>query len=76
VSFEKIARLLPAFRPKWTVREGASELYEAYRKTDLKLEDFEGPRYRRIDSLRGLLASKRLDDTLRWLRSEAPAARS
>ena len=66
VSFEKIARQLPAFRPKWTVREGARELYEAYKRTDLKLEDFEGPRYRRIDSLRGLLASGRLDDRLRW----------
>jgi nucleoside-diphosphate-sugar epimerase len=66
VSFEKIARQLPAFRPKWTVREGARELYEAYKRTDLKLEEFEGPRYRRIDSLRGLLASGRLDDRLRW----------
>ena len=66
VSFEKIARLLPAFRPRWTVREGARELYDAYRKTDLKLEEFEGPRYRRIDSIRGLLASGRLDASLRW----------
>src|SRR5262245_44773883 len=66
VSFEKIARRLPAFRPRWTVREGARELYEAFRRSDLKLEDFEGPRYRRIDSLRGLLGSGRLDATLRW----------
>ena len=43
VSFEKIARQVPAFRPKWTVRDGARELYEAYRKSDLRLEDFEGP---------------------------------
>jgi nucleoside-diphosphate-sugar epimerase len=74
VSFEKIARALPAFRPKWTVREGARELYEAYRRSDLKLEEFEGPKYRRIDSLRGLLASGRLDDTLRWNRTEGPGA--
>ena len=32
VSFEKIARRVPAFRPKWTVRDGARELYEAYRQ--------------------------------------------
>ncbi len=71
VSFEKIARLLPAFRPRWTVREGARELYDAYRKTDLKLEEFEGPRYRRIDSIRGLLASGRLDSSLRWTTTHA-----
>ena len=66
VDFGKIARQVPAFRPRWTVREGARELYEAYRKTDLKLEEFEGPRYRRIDCLRQLLGSGRLDPTLHW----------
>lgn len=66
VDFGKIAERVPGFRPRWTVRDGARELYEAYRKTDLKLEDFEGPRYRRIDCLRELLGSGRLDETLRW----------
>lgn len=66
VDFGKIAARLPAFRPRWTVCEGARELYEAYRKTDLKLEEFEGPRYRRIDSIRGLLESGKLDASLRW----------
>ena len=75
VSFEKIARQVPAFRPRWTVREGARELYEAYRRTDLKLEDFEGPKYRRIDSLRGLLSSGRLDGTMRWTPAPASAGR-
>ena len=68
-------RRVPAFRPKWTVRDGARELYEAYRNSDLRLEDFEGPRYRRIDSLRGLLASGRLDESLRWSASAAPERR-
>src|SRR4030095_1674109 len=66
VDFGKIAQQVPAFRPRWTVREGARELYEAYRKTDLKLDEFEGPRYRRIDCLRQLLGSGRLDPTLHW----------
>lgn len=74
VSFEKIAQRLPAFRPRWTVREGARELYAAYRRSDLKLEDFEGPKYRRIDSLRGLLSSGRLDETLHWTGSDAGRA--
>jgi len=65
VSFAKIAERVPGFRPQWTVRDGARQLYEAYRKTDLKLEEFEGPKYRRIDHIRQLLASGRLDASLR-----------
>jgi nucleoside-diphosphate-sugar epimerase len=75
VNFGKIAERLPAFRPRWRVRDGARELYEAYRKTDLKLEEFEGPKYRRIDSIRGLLASGRLDESLRWKAGAAAATR-
>ncbi|HEY7114434.1 MAG TPA: SDR family oxidoreductase [Thermoanaerobaculia bacterium] len=73
VDFGKITRALPAFRPQWTARAGAKELYDAYRGSDLKLEEFEGPRYRRIDQIRRLLGSGRLDSSLRWTAS-APAA--
>jgi nucleoside-diphosphate-sugar epimerase len=66
VSFEKIAGRVPTFRPRWRARDGARQLYEAYRRTDLKLEDFEGPRFRRIDHIRRLLSSGRLDASLRW----------
>jgi hypothetical protein len=76
VNFGKIAERLPKFRPRWTVREGARELYDAYRKTDLKLEEFEGPRYRRIDSIRGLLGSGRLDASLRWTAAAHAAERA
>jgi nucleoside-diphosphate-sugar epimerase len=74
VDFSKIAGTLPAFRPRWTARDGARQLFEAYRGSDLKLEEFEGPRYRRIDQIRRLLASGRLDETLRW--SAAAVARA
>jgi len=76
VNFGKIAERLPAFRPRWRVRDGARELYEAYRKTDLKLEEFEGPKYRRIDSIRGLLAAGRLDASLRWTDGAAAARKA
>lgn len=76
VNFEKIAQRVPAFRPSWRVRDGARQLYEAYRRTDLKLEDFEGPKYRRIDCLRQLLSSRRLDQTLRWTPVAAAATRN
>jgi nucleoside-diphosphate-sugar epimerase len=69
--FSRIARVLPAFQPKWDARRGARELYEAYKKVDLRVEDFEGPRYKRIDHIQGLLASGRLNSDLRWQAAEA-----
>src|SRR5216684_2819985 len=50
--FSKISRALPSFQPQWDARKGARQLYEAYKATGLKLEDFEGPRYRRIDQIK------------------------
>ena len=35
VNFDKINRLVPAFRPQWTARKGARELYDAYRSVGL-----------------------------------------
>jgi nucleoside-diphosphate-sugar epimerase len=69
--FTKIARALPAFRPEWDARKGARQLYDAYRAIGLKLEDFEGPRYRRIDQLKRLLAEGHLAPDLRWVSEPA-----
>lgn len=66
VDCSKIARTLASFRPKWDAKTGAEQLYEAFVANGLKLDEFEGPRYRRIDHIRGLLESGRLDATLRW----------
>ncbi len=65
VDFSKISKTLPEFKPKWTARLGSKQLYEAYKKVGLNLEDFEGPRYRRITHLENSLKSKLLDETLR-----------
>jgi len=61
-----LANTVPAFQPQWTVRRGVEELYAAYQQIGLKLEDFEGPRYRRISQIKELLASGRLDENFRW----------
>ena len=66
VDFGKIHRLLPEFKPQWNARRGAEELYEAYRIGGLVIEDCEGPRFKRIDHLKHLLATRRVDATLRW----------
>jgi nucleoside-diphosphate-sugar epimerase len=71
--FSKIGRLLPAFQPKWDARKGARQLYETYKALELKLEDFEGPRFRRIDQLKQLMGMGNLGPDLRWL-SEPIAA--
>src|SRR5262249_17277760 len=65
VSFEKIRRKLPTFKPKWDARMGAEQLYRAYRSSGLTLEEFEGPRYQRIGHIKKLLAEGILDTELR-----------
>ncbi len=75
VDFSKIARLLPEFQPQWDAEKGAMELYEAYRKCGLKLDEFEGPRYKRIDHIKMLLGNGLLDSTLRWTEKESELER-
>jgi hypothetical protein len=65
VNCSKIAEVLP-YKPTWDARKGAQELYEAYQRVGLELDEFEGPRYRRISHIKALIASGRLDERLRW----------
>lgn len=74
VNFSKIKNALPGFQPKWNVRRGAQELYAACLEAKLTLEDFEGPRFKRITHIRKLLADGRLDSQLRWRSAEPVAA--
>jgi nucleoside-diphosphate-sugar epimerase len=67
VSFDKIARALPAFQPKWDARRGAKQLYDVYRSSKLTLEEFEGPRYQRIAHVRKLIADGIINQELRHL---------
>jgi nucleoside-diphosphate-sugar epimerase len=64
--FSKITRFLPEFKPQWNARRGAQELYEAYVKYGLTREAFEGPRFKRIDHIKLLMAANRLGSDLRW----------
>jgi nucleoside-diphosphate-sugar epimerase len=69
VRFAKLARVLPAFEPRWDVRRGARQLVEAFRAHALQRGDFEGPRYRRIDCIRGRIERGDVGADLRWRRS-------
>jgi nucleoside-diphosphate-sugar epimerase len=66
VDFSKIARILPEFNPQWNARRGALELYRAYEKQGVTLEEFEGPKYKRIAHIEQLMRSGELDPALRW----------
>src|SRR5215467_8903322 len=69
VSFEKIKRKLPTFKPRWDARMGAEQIYNAYRLSRLTLGDFEGPRYQRVGHIKKLLADGVLDAELRHVQS-------
>jgi nucleoside-diphosphate-sugar epimerase len=71
VNFDKIGRLLPEFRPQWTARKGAQELYEAYRSEGLTFEDIERGRYVRINTIQRLQKTDKLDNSLRWTKVAA-----
>ncbi len=66
VSFDKIRRLVPGFRPAWTARKGAQELYDAYRAMGLTFEDIERGRFVRLSEIRRLQETGKLDPSLRW----------
>lgn len=65
VDCSKITSTL-GYRTNWTARAGVVELYATYRKFGLKLAEFEGSRYKRIDHVKELIAAGRLDNNLRW----------
>jgi nucleoside-diphosphate-sugar epimerase len=67
VDFGKIQWVLPEFRPRWTVRKGVEELYEAYRRHDVTADQFLGGRYVRLAEIKRLQGQGRLDDGLRWM---------
>lgn len=67
VNCDKIHCVLPGFRPEWTARKGAQELYDAYRTVGLTAEDLDTGRYVRINQIRRLQTAGRLDNSLRWM---------
>jgi nucleoside-diphosphate-sugar epimerase len=71
VDFSKISKSLPAFKPEWDARRGALQLYDTYRRIGVRLDEFEGPRYRRIDHVQELIRSGVLG---RDLRRKSPIA--
>ena len=74
VNCDKIRRVLPGFRPQWTARTGAQELYEAYCTAGLSFADLERGRYTRITHIQKLIQAGQLDSSLRWSDQHAGTA--
>jgi nucleoside-diphosphate-sugar epimerase len=64
VDFSRIRAALPEFHARWSVKEGALELIEAYRAHGLTKEDFTG-RFTRLARLSARQLEDTVDDSLR-----------
>lgn len=67
VSFNKIAKSLPDFKPEWDVRRGVAELLDSYRREGLTREQLEGDRFIRLQTIMRLIREGRLNDDLHWV---------
>lgn len=65
VCCDRFAAAFPDFVPRWTARRGAAELYDAFRRHGVTLEEFEGPRYKRIAHIKQLLQEGALGEDFR-----------
>jgi nucleoside-diphosphate-sugar epimerase len=70
VNCDRLPQVVAHFQPRWNARRGARELYEAYKRYGLTLEEFEGPKYQRIAHIKHLLNTGQLDESLRWRRKD------
>ena len=67
VSFDKIRKHLPEFRCRWDARTGATQLFDLFRKIDMKREDFEFRTFTRLKQLQHLLHTRQIDDHFFWM---------
>jgi len=70
VDCDYIATTLHGFKPQWTAQRGVVQLFEAYKKVGLTLDEFEGFKYKRIAHIKQLIEEGELDSSLRWILPE------
>lgn len=68
VDFSKIATMLHAFEPRWTVEQGVRQLLQIFKTRGLTRQEFESAEYTRLKKLKHLLMTGRLLEDLRWKR--------
>jgi nucleoside-diphosphate-sugar epimerase len=65
VNCDRLPEVVPAYRPAWTVQRGVEELFEAFARHSITLEDFESSRFLRLKHVRELQERGMLDEQLR-----------
>lgn len=66
VSFDKVADVLPEWKPRWDVEAGAVQLRELFERVALTRDDFESRHYTRLRQIEHLVGSGRIDDSFFW----------
>jgi nucleoside-diphosphate-sugar epimerase len=66
VDFKKIETKVPGFKPTWTLKKGIEELYAAYKAHGLSKDEWSGPRYYRLKTIKGLQERGLLDEQLHF----------
>jgi len=69
VDFRKIETKLPGYKPSWTLKKGIEELYNAYTRHHLSKDEWLGPRYYRLKTIKGLQEKGVIDADLRRIGS-------
>jgi nucleoside-diphosphate-sugar epimerase len=76
VSFAKIAEHLPGFRCRWTAELGARQLREVFERTAMSKETFNHRAFTRLQQLKYLLATRRIDQDFYFREPKELAARA
>lgn len=67
VNFDKInTKLKDFFHPRWTLKEGIVQLYEAFKSHGLTYEEFIGLKYIRLNQVSKLIKEKKINQDLFW----------
>jgi len=74
VNCDRIRSRLPAFQPRWTVRKGIEQVYEAFTRHGTSAEQFLSSQFIRLKRIRELQTAGDLDEMLRWRASRREAS--
>ena len=67
VDFTKLATTLPELDFRWDAEKGAHQVYDAVRASDMTEKIFLGRRHIRLNQLKYLMESGKLDESLHWV---------
>lgn len=66
VSFDKIARMLPGFKARWSAQRGAEELRRLFERIEFSQDMHEFRAFTRLKQLKYLQRTGQIDDDLFW----------